>query len=123
MLALTYNAVMKCVHVNGLVINIHSQDWVTVSDPQASDERARVNVPLLIEPDPKGRTIFGCPNINLGIWPCLHTMDVQQGYSNLVTIGGQRLCLKSVRGITDGSPGVQEYSVAFAGQNFVTSTE
>jgi hypothetical protein len=123
MLALTFDAILKCPHINGLVINTHSQDWVTISEPRARDKRSRASVPLLIEPDPTNRTIIGCPNINLGIWPCLHTIDVQQGYSHFVTIGGKRVCLKSVKGITDGSPGVQEYSVEFAGQNFVMCSE
>ncbi len=120
MLALTYNAVVKCSHVTGLVINTHAQDWVTITEPTAAhDRRARKPAPVLIEPDPEGRTIIGCPNINVGILPCLLTLSVRNGYSEFVTVGGHRVCLKSVVGLTNGSPGTHEYTVESAGQNFV----
>jgi hypothetical protein len=123
MLVLTLNAILKCVHVNGLVINTHSQDWLTITEPSARDGRAQKSTPMLIQPDPERRTIVGCPMINVGILPCLLTLSVRTGYSEFVSVGGQRLCLKSVTGLTNGSPGIQEYRVESAGQNFVECAE
>jgi hypothetical protein len=120
MFVLTFNAVLRCGHVNGLVINTHAQSWVTVTQPASGDRAVERPTPILIDPDPEWRTIFGCPNINVGIRPCLQTQSVRDGYSTFVTIGGKQICLKSVTGLTDGSPGVQIYSVTSAGQSFVT---
>jgi hypothetical protein len=59
----------------------------------------------------------------VGILPCLLTLSVREGYSDFVRINGQRVCLKSVTGLTNGSPGIHEYKVAFAGQGFVEISE
>ena len=78
---------------------------------------------MLVQPDPVGRPLVGCPNINVGILPCLLTLNVREGYSNFVRIDGHPVCLKSVRGLTNGSPGIHEYKVESAGQNFVEISE
>jgi hypothetical protein len=118
-LVLSANAVLKCVHVNGLVGITTSQDFVTVTEPAAHDRRARQPSRWLIEADPEHRPIVGCPNINVGIYPCTVTYRVREGYSSFVRIGGRAICLDSVTGLTNGSPGVFEYRVAAAGQGFV----
>jgi hypothetical protein len=118
-LVLTFNATLRCGHINGLVQKTHSQNWVTVTQPGAGDRAAEKPTPVLIEPDPESRPIVGCPNINVGILPCLTTKSVREGYSTFVTIGGKPVCLTSVTGLTDGSPGVQEYRVTSAGQSFI----
>ena len=123
MLVLTYNAVLKCNHVNGMVSNTHSQDWITITQSGAKDARARKPTPVLIEPDTVHRPIVGCPNINVGIAPCLVTQAVKRGYSSFVSAGAKPFCLKSVTGLTDGSPGVNTYSVENAGQSFVECSE
>src|SRR5262245_47365633 len=122
MLVVTLNAVVKCSH-DGIVHNTHTQDWVTVRQPSSRDRGAREPMPVLIEPDPERRSIVGCPNINVGIWPCLNTLTVRDGYSTFVRIGGKRMCLKSVTGPTDGSPGTHTYTVRSAGQAFVECSE
>jgi hypothetical protein len=122
MLVVTFNAVVKCSH-DGIVLNKSCQNWLTISEPPAADKRAKEPTPVLIEADPEGCTIVRCPNINVGIFPCLLTLRVQSGYSNFVRVGGKPFCLKSVTGLTTGSPGVQEYTVRHAGQNFVECSE
>lgn len=119
MRVLTLNAVLHCAHVNGIVGLEPSQVWVTVTEPQAGDRRARTAAPWLVHPDPEDRPIRGCPNINVGIFPCTITKPVGTGYSNFVRIGGHPVCLDTVKGLTNGSPGIFDYSVATAGQNFV----
>jgi hypothetical protein len=122
MLVLTYNAVLRCSHVTGVVRNQTSQEWVRIRQPGAGDDAVERPTPLLIEPDPEGRRIVDCPNINIGILPCGKTLSVREGYSTFVRIGGHPICLKSIVGLTDGSPGVHEYRVTSAGQSFVTCT-
>jgi hypothetical protein len=122
LLALTFNAVVKCSH-DALVTNKYSQDWLTISEPSAEVDRARKPTPILIEPDPESCAITRCPMINVGILPCLLTLHVRAGYSTFLTVGGKPVCLKSLIGLTNGSPGVQEYTVRNAGQNFVECSE
>jgi hypothetical protein len=80
---------------------------------------------VLIRPDPEGRSIAACTNANppAGILPCTHTLEVREGYSEFVRIGGKPVCLDSVLGYTDGSPPrVANYKVAAPGQAFVEAT-
>jgi hypothetical protein len=113
MFVLTEIAVLCCKHVNGLVEQAISQDFVTV-------ERKRV----LVGPDPESRPITGCPQYGPGIKPCTHTLHVTEGYSTFIRIGGHRICLDSVTGLTDGTPpGIVKYNVRTAGQGFVSSGE
>ena len=109
MLLLTNDAVLVCMHVMGKVKNKPSQSFVTIAGVQ-----------VLVENDPEGRTIGGCPNVGATIKPCTTTLKVSDGYSGLVRIGGRRACLDTVTGLTDGTPpGVVKYRVASPGQKFV----
>jgi hypothetical protein len=93
------------------VQNVPSQNWVTIKGRR-----------VLVENDPEGRSIVGCTNVNpvLGIRPCLTTLKVTAGYSDLIRIDGKRVCLDTVTGLTDGSPpGTVKYKVNDAGQPFV----
>ncbi len=113
MLILTEDVVITCRHVTGIVIRNTSQDFVTIAGRR-----------VLIDPDPENRPIIGCPNIGIGIKPCLKTLSVKTGYSDFITIGGRRVCLKAVTGLTDGTPpGIVMYDVRAAGQDFVSGAE
>jgi hypothetical protein len=108
MLLLTEDADLKCLH-HGNVSVAPTQSLVTI-------ERRRV----LVEPNPEGRNISLCPNMGALIKPCNHTLKVQSGYSPLLVIEGHRVCLDSIRGLTDGTPpGIVEYRVFDPGQPFV----
>lgn len=110
MLLLTEDAVVVCTHELGHVSIAASQDLVTV-------EGRRV----LVEADPEGRSIAGCPNTGAAIKPCLQTLRVLAGYSEgLLRIGGRRVCNDAVSGFTDGTPpGAVRYKVRAPGQQFV----
>jgi hypothetical protein len=109
MLILTEDATLVCLHEMGGVKIEPTQDLVRV------DERF-----VLVDPNPEFRPISGCPNFAITIRPCRTTLKVRQGYSDLVRVDGHRLCLDTVRGLTDGTPpGVVEYKVRHAGQKFV----
>jgi hypothetical protein len=110
-LILTEDAVLMCGHA-GVVKTTTSQSFVTVA--------GRL---VLVEDDPEGRRIVGCPNLNpaAGLRPCVTTLKVRAGYSQLVRIGGAPVCLATVRGETDGTPpGTVEYTVRSPGQDFVS---
>ncbi len=109
MLLITEDAVIVCKHELGRVQNVPTQDWLTV-------EQRRV----LIEIDPEGRSITGCPMYGVGIRPCLTTLKVQKGYSDWIRIDGRRICLDTVTGLTDGTPpGTVMYKVNDPGQTLV----
>jgi hypothetical protein len=110
MLLLTEDAVVVCNHELGHVKIVATQELVTV-------EGRRV----LVEPDPEGRPISGCPNTGAAIKPCLTTLRVLTGYSpGLLRIEGRRVCNDTVSGFTDGTPpGAVRYKVRAAGQEFV----
>jgi hypothetical protein len=111
MRALTEDAVLVCLHELGRVTNIPTQMLVRI------DGRL-----VLVEKDPEMKSIGGCPNIGMTIKPCQLTLPVQIGYSALVKIDGRRVCLSSVRGLTDGTPpGTVEYKVRLSGQKLVDS--
>lgn len=100
--------VLRCGH-DGRVSNVPSQTWVRVDGS-----------PVLVEPDPVGRSISMCPNIGLNIKPCTNTLVVRTGYSGFVRIGGRPVSLETVVGFTDGTPpGLVEYTVRDPGQGFV----
>ena len=45
------------------------------------------------------------------------------GYSTFLKIDGHKICLDTVRGLTDGTPpGVVEYKVRIPGQGLVAAT-
>lgn len=106
---LTEDALLVCNHELGTVGIRPSQDLVTI-------ERRRV----LVDNDPQGRPIRGCPNVGATIKPCQNTLRVRQGYSDLVRVEGRRLCLDTVTGLTDGTPpGTVVYKVRSPGQTLV----
>jgi hypothetical protein len=109
MLALTEDAGLFCTHGPGKVSIIATQELVTVKGRK-----------VLVEPDPVGRPIAGCPSV-VPFKPCLTTLMVQKGYSQFIRVENRRLCLDTVTGFTDGTPpGVVMYEVRFAGQEFVS---
>ncbi len=106
---LTTEARLVCRHELGTVANHHHQSFVRIS-----------GCPVLVDDDPEGRTISGCPNVGATIKPCTRTLAVTRGYSDLLRIDGHRVCLDAVSGLTDGTPpGTVEYIVRDAGQDFV----
>ena len=108
---LTDRAHLACLHVLGRVGDRPSQDLVRIDGRR-----------VLVENDPEGRSIGGCPNIGATIKPCQKTLRVTVGYSELMTIDGRAVCLDTVRGLTDGTPpGVVEYEVRDPGQRLVAS--
>ena len=112
MLVLTEDAGLFCKHGPGKVA-------ITPTQPLVSIEGRKV----LVEPDPVGRTIAGCPSV-VPFKPCLTTLVVQKGYSQFIRIENRRLCLDTVTGYTDGTPpGVVMYEVRDAGQRFVSEKQ
>lgn len=108
---LVEEAVLRCGH-DGRVTNVPSQTWVRAGGS-----------PVLVEPDPEGRSISMCPNIGLNIKPCTATLAVRTGYSAFVRIGGRAVCLDTVVGFTDGTPpGAVTYTVRNPGQRFVAAS-
>lgn len=109
MLLLTEDALLICKHRLGKVDIKPTQDLVTIG-------RRRV----LVDDNPEGRPINGCPNIGATIKPCTHTLRVQVGYSEWIRIEGKQVCLDTVTGLTDGTPpGTVKYIVQRPGQEFV----
>ena len=106
---LTQDAVIICKHELGIVRLTTSQDVVTIEGRT-----------VLVENNPETRLIVGCPNIGATIKPCTFTLKVEEGYSDFLRINGQRICLDTVTGLTDGTPpGVVKYSVRSPGQELV----
>lgn len=109
---LTEDAILVCNHVTGTVDAPPSEDLVFLEGRR-----------MLVEPDPEGRPITGCP-IQAPLKPCTNTLAVQEGYSDLIRIEGHRLCLDSLQGRTDGTPpGEVHYRVLQPGQNWVSEGE
>jgi len=109
MLLLTEDALLVCKHQLGKVDIQATQSLVTVT-------RRRV----LVENNPECRSISGCPMYGPTVKPCTRTLLVKQGYSELLRVNGQRVCLDTVTGLTDGSPpGTVDYLVREPGQAFV----
>jgi hypothetical protein len=106
---LTSGGDLRCDHMNGVVQLSASQSLVTI------DGR-----PVLVEGDPEGRPILGCPNTGAMIKPCTSSLAASAGYSTLLTIDGRRVCLDTVTGLSDGTPpGIVRYAVVDPGQNWV----
>lgn len=106
----TAAAVVRCGH-DGKVDNNPSQHWVRVSGAE-----------VLVDNDPEGRHIGGCPNIGPTMKPCVLTLRVQSGYSGWITIGGRAVVLSHLDGLTDGTvPGTVHYTVRDPGQRYVTA--
>ena len=106
---LTFKSRLVCAHMLGKVKLKHSQSFVRVS-----------GAPVLVENDPEGCEISGCPNVGPTIKPCTHTLRVKEGYSSLLRIEGKRVCLDSLLGLTDGTPpGTVKYKVNDPEQTWV----
>lgn len=106
---LTETAILCCDHQAGLVAIAAGQSLVTFLGRRA-----------LVEADPQGKAIAGCPNAGPTIKPCTTTTSVTAGYSALVRIDGRRLCLDTITGLTDGTPpGAVKYAVRSPGQSLV----
>lgn len=109
MLLLTEDAVLICKHQLGIVGIQATQSLVTITARR-----------ILVEPNPENRPITGCPMYGPTVKPCTTTWAVKQGYSSLVRIKGDRVCLDTVKGLTDGPPpGSVEYLVRAPGQALV----
>lgn len=109
---LTEDALLVCRHELGTVDIKPSQDLVTIAGRK-----------VLVDNDPESRPINRCPNIGATIKPCQHTQQVREGYSDWVRIGGQRVCLDTVTGLTDGTPpNTVTYIVRKPGQDLVSVT-
>jgi hypothetical protein len=110
---LTENALLVCDHEAGRVSIAPTQNLVRINSRR-----------VLVERDPESRSIAGCPNVGATIKPCLSTLPVRQGYSHLLRINGHRICLDTVRGLTDGTPpGTVDYHVRNPGQTLVTEID
>ncbi len=110
MLWLTEDARLVCKHELGTVNIVATQGLVTIEGRS-----------VLVERDPEGKAIIGCPNYGPTIKPCTTTLVVQEGYSAWLRIDGRRICLDPVTGLTDGTPpGVVKYIVRLPGQVFVS---
>ncbi|MCI0398267.1 MAG: hypothetical protein L0332_32925 [Chloroflexi bacterium] len=106
---MTEDAKVVCKHENGVVGIKGTQNLVTINQRQ-----------VLVETDPEGRPISGCPNVGATIKPCTATLKVEVGYSDLIRIAGRRVCLDTVTGLTDGTPpGTVKYVVRDPGQTLV----
>jgi hypothetical protein len=109
---LTEDARVVCNH-GALVTIIYTQTLVTIGGRK-----------VLVESDPQGRSISRCPNQGVGIKPCMITLVVKKGYSDLLCIEGKRVCLDTVTGLTDGTPpGTVQYKVNKSGQDLVREVE
>ncbi len=109
---LTEDAKLVCKHELGRVQIVATQTLVTIAQRK-----------VLVEIDPEGRPIVGCPHTGAAVKPCTATLKVEQGYSEFLRIGGRRVCLDTVTGLTDGMPpGVVKYLVRDPGQEFVEGT-
>ena len=107
---LTEDALLNCQHESGIVTIMPTQGLVSI-------ERRKV----LVEHNPEGRPIVGCPNIGATIKPCTTTLQVEAGYSDFLRIDGRRICLDTITGLTDGTPpGIVKYVVRSPGQQLVT---
>lgn len=108
---MTEDARMVCAHETGRVTGFDPrQRWVTIGGRC-----------VLVESDPAGRTISGCPVVPPTGKPCTSTLPVVKGYSALVRIDQRRVCLDTVRGLTNGVAPV-DYHVRSAGQSLLEST-
>jgi hypothetical protein len=111
MLVLTEDAGLYCKHGPGKVSIAATQELVSIGGRK-----------VLVEIDPEGRSISGCPSV-VPFKPCLVTLVVDKGYSEFIRVDNRRLCLDTVTGFTDGTPpGVVKYEVRYAGQEFVSET-
>jgi hypothetical protein len=109
---LTETALLVCDHELGHVRLAPRQRLVRIDGQR-----------VLVDDDPEWRPIKGCPNTSplVGILPCRTTQRVEAGYSDLLRIDGNRVCLDPVTGPTDGVPPIFHYLVRDPGQGLVGS--
>jgi hypothetical protein len=111
-LAITEEARLECDH-RAKLENKPSQDWVRIDDKR-----------ILVAKDPEGRRIHGCPNISPATRPCITSLLVTTGYSELIVIDGHAVCLSTIEGLTDGTPpGGVKYVVRDPGQVWVSVSQ
>ncbi len=107
---LTEDALITCGHLAGRVEIAPTQELVSIGSRR-----------ILVEKNPEGRVIQGCPNIGPAIKPCRATLLVHEGYSSLLRIQGRRICVSTLWGLTDGTPpGTVRYEVRDPGQTLVS---
>lgn len=110
---LTEDALLVCNHEIGKIDIVATQSLVTIGKRR-----------ILVDDDPENRPISRCPNIGATIRPCLHSLRVQEGYSDWIRVEGKPVCLDTVTGLTDGTPpGIVIYKVNDPGQNLVSQAE
>lgn len=106
---LTEQADVRCTHRLGRAPQHASQQWVRVQ-----------GVPILVAPDPVGRTIGGCPNVGVAIKPCQKTLPIRTGESSYIAVDGHRVIRSDLTGFTDGTPpGAVRYEVLSPAQDLV----
>lgn len=108
---LTDEAVLVCNHQTGIVTNQPSQHLVTIASR-----------PVLVDSDPERKSIKGCTFATPTIKPCMLTLNVSKGYSDLIRINGHRVCLRELTGLTDWTGANVEYKVRTPGQLLVTES-
>lgn len=110
MLWVTTDASIACGH-DGVVQNVPRQRWVTVDSS-----------PVLLDDDPEGRAVVGCPNVGPTVKPCARTLRVHDGYSAWISVDGHAVVLSDLDGLTDGTvPGTVHYTVRNPGQAHVSA--
>lgn len=115
MRVLTESAILRCDH-GGVVGLSPRQDWVRIEGRR-----------LLVEDDPLGRPVRGCPMITPTTPACAVTVSVSQApsYAAFVHVRSRgdkarRMCLDTTTGHTDWARlATVSYSVASPGQSFV----
>ncbi len=115
MLVVTDSALVCCAHVMGIVGIVPGQSPIPGQSFVFIDGRA-----VVVQTQPIGRPIAGCPNVGMTIKPCTAVVNVTGGWSDLVFVDGKAVCLDTLTGLTDGTPpGTVKYTVKHAGQGFV----
>ncbi|GAA1832137.1 hypothetical protein GCM10009682_58290 [Luedemannella flava] len=108
---ITERSTVLCGH-DGVVVPVASQRWVRTG-----------GAAVLVDNDPEGRAVKGCPNIGPTMKPCTTTLRVARGYSDWIRIGGRAVTLSNLDGLTDGTvPGTVHYRVEHTRQHLVRST-
>ena len=109
MLWLTEDANLICAHQSGAVTSFSpSQSYVTVSNRR-----------VLIAPDTIGRSIASCPMVPPLGKPCTTTLSVITGYSALIKINSQPVCMDNLTGTVDAP--APPYTVRLPGQQLVVT--
>lgn len=105
----TENARVCCAHVLGTVSLVPGQELVRIDGRR-----------VMVQTQPIGRPLSGCPNVGATIKPCTSVLTVGSGWSGLLRIDGKAVCLDILTGLTDGTPpGSVKYRVADPGQTLV----